>query len=636
MQDNQDVLATALEGLRSRLQAKAGETVTVQNIPTPPALQYLSDCFQLSPLEQGILLLCVALELDPAMSHLCARLQGDATKIYPTFSLAFNVFDEPSWAAMSSEHPLRYWRLLEVLTSGSLPLMLSPLKIDDRILNFITGSNRLDHRLASLLFPLSASRKKPQLSPLSPSQQHIAQEICQILQHRQLGASLPIIQLLGSDAGAKRQIARDVVATFGRSLYGLMGELIPAANSEFAEFMRLWEREEHLLALALYIDTQEVMSGSTSGVVLRRFLSQNRGLLFLDSRVTSLPPNRDAIAITVEKPTPTEQRHAWETVLNADQGESPLILSSQFNLNFGEIEDIATVQGEETPQTQKLWNTCLQRTQPRLDNLAQRLTVKATWDHLVLPEEEVGLLQQIVQQVRLRGQVYDQWGFRDRLNRGLGTAALFAGESGTGKTMAAEVIAKELNLHLYRIDLSSVVNKYIGETEKNLRRLFDAAEEGGAILFFDEADSLFGKRSEVKDSHDRYANLEINYLLQRIEAYRGLAILATNLKDAVDQAFLRRLRFIIDFPFPSAEYRQQLWRKVFPPQLPLGTLDYAHLGRLNLTGGAIYNIAINAAFMAAEQGKALEMEHILSAVRAEYKKLGRPIYEAELQWDGVV
>ena len=260
--------------------------------------------------------------------------------------------------------------------------------------------------------------------------------------------------------------------------------------------------------------------------------------------------------------------------------------------------------------------------------------MKATWDQLVLPDEAMGILRQIVDQVRLRSRVYDDWGFRERMNRGFGVSAMFAGPSGTGKTMAAEVIANELNLHLYRIDLSSVVSKYIGETEKNLRRLFDAAEEGGAILFFDEADALFGKRSEVKDSHDRYANVEINYLLQRIEAYRGLAVLATNLREALDDAFLRRLRFLVEFPFPSQAYRQELWRKVFPDRIPTGVIDYEQLGRFNIAGGTIHTVAINAAFMAAEQGEPVGMRQLLEVVQMEYRKMARQIYEAEFRRDG--
>jgi SpoVK/Ycf46/Vps4 family AAA+-type ATPase len=233
-------------------------------------------------------------------------------------------------------------------------------------------------------------------------------------------------------------------------------------------------------------------------------------------------------------------------------------------------------------------------------------------------------------QVAHRATVYETWGFNKAGSRGLGINTLFAGSSGTGKTLAAEVLAHALRLDLYRIDLSGVVSKYIGETEKNLRRVFDAAEEGGAILFFDEADALFGKRSEVKDSHDRYANIEINYLLQRMESYRGVAILATNMKGALDPAFLRRLRFVVNFPFPDARQRCEIWRRVIPPNTPREALDLFKLARLNVAGGNIRNIALNAAFLAAADGGRVQMSHLLSATRTEYAKLERPLTEAEI------
>jgi SpoVK/Ycf46/Vps4 family AAA+-type ATPase len=267
--------------------------------------------------------------------------------------------------------------------------------------------------------------------------------------------------------------------------------------------------------------------------------------------------------------------------------------------------------------------------------LAQPLVVKATWADLVVPPDVGDLLGQIVAQVRQRSLVYETWGFHRRMNRGLGISVLFVGDSGTGKTMAAEVLAKDLELNLYRIDLSTVVSKYIGETEKNLRRLFDAAEDGGMILFFDEADALFGKRSEVQDSHDRYANIEVNYLLQRIESYRGLAILATNMKDALDSAFLRRLRFIVNFPYPGFDERRMMWSRVFPSETPTDGLDFDYLARLSLTGGNIHNVAINAAFLAASLGTVVTMPLVLQAVRVEFQKLDRPINEIELRWQSV-
>jgi SpoVK/Ycf46/Vps4 family AAA+-type ATPase len=232
--------------------------------------------------------------------------------------------------------------------------------------------------------------------------------------------------------------------------------------------------------------------------------------------------------------------------------------------------------------------------------------------------------------MRQRSRVYEEWGFGDSAVRGLGISALFAGPSGTGKTMAAEVLARELCLDLYCIDLSQVVSKYIGETEKNLRCVFDAAEGGGAILLFDEADALFGKRSEVRDSHDRYANIEVSYLLQRMETYRGLAILTTNLKNALDPAFLRRLRFVVTFPFPDAAERAEIWRRAFPARTPTERLDQARLARLNIAGGNIRNIALHAAFLAADAGQPVGMAHVLRAARGEYVKLEKTLTEAEV------
>ena len=226
--------------------------------------------------------------------------------------------------------------------------------------------------------------------------------------------------------------------------------------------------------------------------------------------------------------------------------------------------------------------------------------------------------------------MYQEWGFESLLRRGLGVTALFAGGSGTGKTLAAEVIAGELGVDLFVIDLSQVVSKYIGETEKNLRRVFDAAERGGALLLFDEADALFGKRSEIKDSHDRYANLEVSYLLMRMEAYRGLAVLTTNMKKALDSAFLRRIRFVVDFPFPEVPERAEIWRRVIPERTPSEGLDVDRLAQLTVTGGSIRNIALAGAFLAADEGSPLRMRHMLAATRTEYLKLERSLTPSEV------
>jgi SpoVK/Ycf46/Vps4 family AAA+-type ATPase len=278
---------------------------------------------------------------------------------------------------------------------------------------------------------------------------------------------------------------------------------------------------------------------------------------------------------------------------------------------------------------EELWRSCREESGAALDDLAQRITPCYVFSDIVVVEQVRAQLRELASQVEQRGRVYETWGFGAQLSRGRGITSLFAGPSGTGKTMAAEILAAHLNLNLYRIDLAGVVSKYVGETEKNLRRVFDAAERSGAILFFDEADALFGSRTEVRDSHDRYANVEINYLLQRMEDYTGLAILATNRRGAVDSAFLRRLRFVIDFPFPGADERRSIWELVFPAQAAREDIDFGFLAGFELTGGSIKSIAVNAAFLAAGEQKPIQMEHLVRAAGREYTKLSKPISAAE-------
>jgi SpoVK/Ycf46/Vps4 family AAA+-type ATPase len=280
---------------------------------------------------------------------------------------------------------------------------------------------------------------------------------------------------------------------------------------------------------------------------------------------------------------------------------------------------------------QQLWKICCRQTRPQMDELALCIEPSAEWNDLVLPEMQKNVLKEIAIHVRQRNKVYGKWGFEKKGSRGLGISVLFAGESGTGKTMAAEVLANELRLDLYKIDLSKVINKYIGETEKNLKKIFDAAENGGAILLFDEADALFGKRSDVKDSHDRYSNIEVSYLLQRMEAYRGLAILTTNMKSALDKAFMRRIRFVVQFPFPDFVQRAEIWSKIFPQTTPKDKLDMEQLAKLNLCGGSIRNVALNAAFFAADEDKAVMMSHISRAAKSEYLKLEKPFSGIEIK-----
>lgn len=446
----------------------------------------------------------------------------------------------------------------------------------------------------------------------------------------------PVVELRGSATASKRLIAGQVALSLGLNLQAIALNSLPNQTGDFETFIRLWQRESLLMPLALYIDING--TGDSGHNQLKRLLEQNSGLVFLDKEESNTQTGRYRVAFEVEKPTPLEQEELWIVALEGKGGDTPARLAEQFSFDQNEIYRLAGAVLSENPENdatlkEALWQACRISARTGMEHLAQRIDAKATWDRLVLPGEQKELLRQITDQVFQRNRVYQKWGFRKIMNRGLGISALFAGESGTGKTMAAEVIANDFQLDLFRIDLSAVVNKYIGQTEKNLRKLFDAAEESGAILFFDEADALFGKRSEVKDSHDRYANIEINYLLQRMEAYRGLAILATNMRSALDKAFVRRLRFIVDFPFPGVAARNEIWRKVFPADTPVvEDVDFQFLAKHPLTGGSIHNVALNAAFLAAQKSGPVTMQLILNAACWEFEKLERPAKESDLYW----
>lgn len=616
---------------QAHVQRAAAAMEEAAALDPPPALEILGSVFGLSTFEQQLLWLCVAMELDKDIPKLCAQLHP--YKPYATFELALSIFEQPSWEALSPKRPLRYWQLINIYQPGGQPLAASTLQADERIVHYIQGLTYVDDRLTGLLVPLDISSETPLLPP---SQQGAVNHILQQLDGS--NEALPIIQLVGPDAQSQQLVAWHTAMELGLQLYRLPVELLPTQASELEVLVRLWEREQLLLPIALYLDAHQDTEGGTAtgeATPLQRFLVRSTGLLFLGSREARQRPERRTVIVDVTKPIPVEQQSAWAEILGNVAPGSPALLAGQFSLNLTDIQAIAqgalakAAEDDTESLSALLWEACLVQARPKLDTLAQRIEAKATWDDIVLPEKELKLLRQLTQQVQQRSQVYETWGFHRRMNRGLGVNALFVGDSGTGKTMAAEVIANELRLNLYRIDLSAVVSKYIGETEKNLRRLFDAAEQGGAILFFDEADALFGKRSEVKDSHDRYANIEINYLLQRMEAYSGIAILATNFKRSLDKAFWRRLRFVIQFPFPHVLERQQIWRRAFPPETPTVELDYEHLARFNLTGGSVHNVALNAAFMAAAAGTPVTMSLVLEAMRTEYDKLEQPINEAE-------
>ena len=603
----------------------------------PPALDTLCHAFGLSRFERQLLVLCAGIELDSSVAALCALAHKDDTRSHPTFSLALAALPEAHWSALAPGGPLRRWRLIEL---GAGPVLtLNPLRIDEPVLHYLTGLRVPDERLAGLLDPVEPL----EMAELAPSHAALARQFKAAWFPPQAGRRLPVIQLCGPEAADSRALASAAVGAMGLRLATVAADALPNSAAELEALLRLLERESALGEIAPFLEWDEV-EAATGGDNERhrrvtRFLERINAPVVLWSRERRQLPQRNVATFDVPRPTRAEQSAAWRKELGATaEAELALVagVTQQFSLSLPAIRAAVAdaAQGRNGSSNSspgpKIWETCRARSRTRLDGLAWRTEPAAGWDDLVLPPPQLQTLRQIAGHVRHRATVHDTWGFAARSARGLGISALFAGPSGTGKTMAAEVLARELHLDLYHIDLASTVSKYIGETEKNLRRVFDAAEESGAILLFDEADALFGKRSEVKDSHDRYANIEVSYLLQRMEAYRGLAILTTNLKSALDTAFLRRLRFVVQFPFPDAPQRAEIWRRIFPRDTPTEGLDFPKLARLNIAGGNIRNIALNAAFVAAEAGQPIHMAHLLTAARAEYGKLERPLAEAEI------
>lgn len=601
-----------------------------QAMPSPPALETLCGSFALSPFERDVLLLCAGVELDSTFVPLCAAAQDAPQRPFPTFSLALAALPEPHWSALIPASPLRDANLIEI--GAGETLALSPLRIDERILHYLAGVSYLDERLRGIMEPLPARAELP------PSHATLSHRLREALLRFGGAPNRPVIQLRGADSAGKLAVAASACASLGLTLYLIHASDLPSAPSDREALARLWRRESLLSAGALLVDCDDDASPEHLHCA-RAFIQSTPGIIILTGRDPLNVTRRQTVRLDVDRPTTEEQRALWHSALGASP-ESPNghvdAIVGQFDLGAPEIDAlsaealIGATDGDADSLGSRLWEACRAQTRPGLEDLAQRIRPAAGWDDLVLPEEQLETLREISGQVRHRVKVYEAWGFAVADRRGLGISALFAGASGTGKTMVAEVLANELRLDLYRIDLSQVMSKYIGETEKNLRRVFDAAEEGGAILLFDEADALFGKRSEVNDSHDRYANIEVSYLLQRMESYRGLAILTTNMRDALDAAFLRRIRFLVQFPFPNAAQRAQIWRRIIPADAPTEGIDIERLARLNVPGGSIRNIALTAAFLAADAAEPIRMAHLLRAVRSEYAKLERPLTDAEV------
>jgi len=620
---NQHYLVREFAALRRRLGEvveadHASETGSDKPMDPPAAIDALTAIFELSAFEREVLLLLAGVEMDSALASLCGELAGRTQRNALTFSLMLATLKDPHWSALAPSAPLRRYRLIEMETGHGLTS--APLHIDERVLHYLAGVNRLDERLEGMLL----RKAKPQW--MAEEHVHLANELTARIGLLPFSAAL---HLCGDDAAAQENVAALAAIDLGRELFVLRMDDTPPSSAELEQFLHLWMRESILLPAMLLLQWE----GDAPTASARQLAERLPGVVIVASG-DSVRLHRPLERYEVNKPAPAGQKRLWSESLGAMAKQHTAIveeIAEQFRFSAETIAGIGhtvRVQAEEEDSKQAsahLWEMCRSHARPRLETMAERVVPTATWNDLVLPELQLQTLKQLVAQSRHRLLVYETWGFAAKGRRGLGLSALFSGPSGTGKTLAAEVLAHELKLDLYRIDLSAVVSKYIGETEKNLKQVFDAAECGGVLLLFDEADALFGKRAEVKDSHDRYANIEVGYLLQRMESFQGLAILTTNLKSSLDKAFQRRLRFSVDFPFPDAAQREAIWTRTFPKSTPTRDLEPVRLSHLNMTGGNIRNIALNAAFLAAESNDSVAMSHLLEAAQLEATKIERPI-----------
>ncbi|NJM48774.1 MAG: ATP-binding protein [Alkalinema sp. RU_4_3] len=588
-----------------------------QTTTLPPRLQWLTQRFNLSTFDCDILLLAIAPDLDLRYERLYAYLQDDITRRLPTLDLALNLLcRSPEEKLQRRQHfnpssPLINQGILCTIADPNQvqpPLLAHYLKLDDRIRQFLLGDNSLADKLRPIA---QLETPKESTLPLSPTQEEELQRAI---------AQTNRLYLQGSPGQGKHRIAKTVAIQLQRPL-------LTIDLPQLADLTLLPQilRETRLWNAVLYLAGADSLEQIPNAKHISQQIQTEPGLILLGGSLAQAPLEGDWRHFVMNNLDRTQRRDYWQQALSRagiQLSETEFnTLTDRFNLTPAQIDRTLS---QSEPTLTHLLAAARQQSDQTLSRVAQKLSPKYQWADIILPPEPLAQLQEIGNQARLRSLVYEQWGFDRKLSLGKGLNVLFAGPPGTGKTMAAEVIANDLQLDLYKIDLSQVVSKYIGETEKNLDRIFTAARTANAILFFDEADALFGKRSEVKDAHDRYANIEVGYLLQKMEEYEGTAILATNLRQNMDDAFVRRIQVIVEFPFPDQAFRQQIWRVMFPPELPLGAIDFDWLAQeIKLPGGNIKNIALAAAFLAANDGQVVTMGHLSQAAQREYQKLGR-------------
>jgi ATPase family associated with various cellular activities (AAA) len=620
------------------------------------ALGVLCSKFGLSRFERDVVVTLAMMNLDTGLPSIFLDRFSDGLpsatflKLLDTFSGEATQHDQVS---LAPESPLRRWGLVRVSdsqNSSDFALNARTLVLDDWVYLYLCGVQTLDGVLQGAIQSPDLERHLT----LTQVQRGISEHAS-----KQFGHSL--VQIWGIETDIKSSLAREVARLCQTHLFSLNANNIPTQAETLERFTVSWNRLARVTAnAALWINADDLSALDPTHTELRA-TAVSQFMLHCECPIVLTTRNPrswgvPSVSFEVNKPSTSEQRELWKAYIfehqNMQHQDSSQLedrianLASQFHFSGTMIERaVSEAFGQLEPETpaeqtlerlhHHLWQASLTLTRPALEGLTQRITPagSASWERLVLPNAEAQVLKSMVEHINQRQKVFENWGWEADSSRGLGISALFSGSSGTGKTFSAEIIAKELGVDLQRIDLPSVVSKYIGESEKTLAKIFDAAEYGGSILLFDEADAVFGKRSEVKDANDRYANIEVSYLLQRMETFRGLVVLTTNQETSMDTAFLRRIRFIVRFPTPDKNARKLLWQTIFPSDTPTDNLDYEKLAQLEVSGGNIRNIALGAAFIAASSSDAasgVNMQHLLQSAQEEIRKLKRLPRSGEL------
>jgi AAA+ superfamily predicted ATPase len=649
-----DQLRSKTSKLKASLEIKKQKTL-LNKIPL--RLDSLQKLFKLNSNEVDILLICLAIELDLRYERLFAYLQDDVTKKRPSVDLVLNLLQSTgttklqNLANFNSDSSLIKNRLLQIHYDPNYPyqpLLAKSLKLDNRITQFLLGSNLVDENIGSF--------SSIQESFQTANQEYLLDELLvkrlQDIILKSQSQTKEILNIIGTNSTGKLELANTACREISKKLLVVeTSQMISDKNLLNDNTIQSIYREALLQDAIVLWKNFELLFDQEIKNTLSTFtfhLGQVQGVTLLDTNTTwqplNLPVDTDYFEIKAPLPNYLGRIKLWSLALDTDHATYTDLdvtsLASKFKFTGDQIlQAVSTAKNlsgwENTDDSQismkHLYEACRIHSNQKLSTLARKIIPKYQWNDIILPAERTDQLREICNHVKYRDRVYSEWGFGRKLAMGKGLCVLFVGPSGTGKTMASDIIAGELGLDLYKIDLSSVVSKYIGETEKNLSKIFSEAETSNAILFFDEADALFGKRSEVKDSHDRYANIETGYLLQRMEEYEGVVILASNFRKNMDEAFVRRLHFTVEFPLPNEEDRYRIWQTIWPDATPRDAdLDLRYLAnRFQMTGGNIRNIALSAAFLAADDDGKVNMQHLIRATQREYQKMGKVMSEKE-------